>query len=75
MLMIISNRTLKDFANRSIFNIESKKPRSKVHTKTSKPGRSSNPPTKLKVKVKMTKSASHHDMYLNIALPEFRWVL
>ena len=37
------------------------KVRSKVHTKTSNPGGSSNQPTKVNVKVKMTKSASHHD--------------
>ena len=58
--MIISNRTLADFSNGWIFNEEDPKVRSKVHTKTSNPSRSSNQPTKLKVKVKMTKSASHH---------------
>ena len=60
--MILSNRTLNGFLNGCIFNGWSKRLRSKVHTKTSNPGRSSNQPTKVKVKVKMTKSASHHLM-------------
>ena len=57
---MISNWTLVNFSNGLIFNEEDPKVRSKVHTKTSNPGRSSNQPTKVKVKVKMTKSASHH---------------
>ena len=58
--MIMSNWTLADFSNGWIFNEEDPRVRSKVHTKTLNPGRSSNEPTNLKVKVKMTKSASHH---------------